>query len=142
MKTWMTTLALVAGSMAAPALQAQDADGDDKARKTPEERAKHRTEVMAKELKLDEAQAAQVGTINLNYARTLEDVRRIEDPATRKGRMDALKTKRDAALKAALTPEQYNTMITLQEKKKETLKQQRKEDLKGKRGEKQKKHNE
>lgn len=138
----MTIAALVAGSLAAPALQAQDADTDGKDHKTPEERAKHRTEVMVKDLQLDEVQAARVGTINLNYARTLEDVRRIEDPATRKGRMDALKGKRDAELKAALTPEQYNTMVTLQEKKKEAAKALRKEGAKEKRGKRTKQHNE
>lgn len=138
----MTTLALGAALLASPALRAQDADTDGKDRKTPEERAKHRTEAMAKDLGLDDVQKARVNTINLNYARTMEDVKRIEDPATRKGRLDALKGKRDAELKAALTPAQYNTMITLQEKRKEALKEKRKEEVKGKRKEKPGKHNE
>lgn len=130
MKNLMTTMALVAGLFASPALMAQDADLDDNGKKTPEERAKHRTEVMVKELGLDDVQTAKVNTINLNFARTANDVKQLQDPATRKGRMDALKTKRDAELKAVLTTEQYDKMVALREKKKDDVKEKRQERLK------------
>lgn len=125
MRTILTTLALAVGM----SLMAQDANaGKDK--KTPEERAAKRTEQMTKDLGLSSEQVAKVNTINLNFARTANDVKQIQDPATRKGRMDALKTKRDAELKAVLTTEQYDKMVALREKKKDGVKEKRQERLK------------
>lgn len=118
MKNLVTTLALVAGLLASPAMRAQDMD-DDGGKKTPEERAKHRTEVMTKELGLNAEQVAKVNTININFARTVSDLKQIKDEATRKGRMDTLKANRDNSLKAVLTPEQYTKMTELRAKKKE-----------------------
>lgn len=118
MKNLMTTLALAAGLLASPVMRAQDMD-DDGGKKTPEERAKHRTEMMTKELGLSAEQVAKVNTININFARSVGDIKQIKDEATRKGRMDALKSGRDNSLKAVLTPEQFTKMTELRAKKKE-----------------------
>ena len=114
MRTLFSTLALVASM----SLMAQDADMDND-KKTPEERAKHRTEVMTKELGLDAEQIAKVSTINLNFARYMGEVKAIKDEEARKGRAAALKSKRDAQLKEVLSAEQYTTMEALRDKKKD-----------------------
>lgn len=114
MRTLLSTLALAAGM----SLMAQDADMDND-KKTPEERAKHRTEVMTKELGLSAEQIAKVNTINLNFARTTADVKAIQDESARKGRMEAVRNKRDADLQGVLTPEQFAKMKELRDKKKD-----------------------
>ena len=119
MRTLFSTLALVASM----SLMAQDADMDND-KKTPEERAKHRTEVMTKELALDAEQIAKVNTINLNFARAMGGVKAIKDEATRKGRSDALKTKRDADLQGVLTADQFTKMKELRDKKKDDNKKE------------------
>ncbi len=121
MRSILTTLALAAGM----SLMAQDADMDND-KKTPEERAQHRTEVMTKELGLNAEQIAKVNTINMNFAHAMSDVKKIEDAETKKGRADALKKKRDADLKVVLTAEQFTTMLALREKKKEEQKEGKK----------------
>lgn len=114
MRTLLSTLALAAGM----SLMAQDADMDND-KKTPEERAKHRTEVMTKELGLSAEQIAKVNTINLNFARTTADVKAMQDESARKGRMEAVRNKRDADLQGVLTPEQFAKMKELRDKKKD-----------------------
>ncbi len=114
MRTLFSTLALVAGM----SLMAQDADMDND-KKTPEERAKHRTEVMTKELGLNAEQIAKVNTINLNFAHAMGDVKEIKDEATRKGRSEALKSKRDTDLQGVLTADQFTKMKELRDKKKD-----------------------
>ena len=120
MRTLFSTLALVAGM----SLMAQDADMDND-KKTPEERAKHRTEVMTKELGLDAEQIAKVNTINLNFARAMGDVKEIKDESTRKGRSEALKGKRDTDLQGVLTADQFTKMKELRDKKKEDHKEKK-----------------
>ena len=114
MRTLFSTLALVAGM----SLMAQDADMDND-KKTPEERAKHRTEMMTKELGLSAEQIAKVNTINLNFARAASDVKEIKDEATRKGRSDALRSKRDNDLQGVLTADQFTKMKAQRDKKKD-----------------------
>lgn len=114
MRTLFSTLALVASM----SLMAQDADMDND-KKSPEERATHRTELMTKELSLNPEQVAKVNTINLNFARHIGEVKAIADETSRKGRSEALKSRRDAELKAVLTPEQYGKMMELRDQKKE-----------------------
>lgn len=112
MRTFLTTLALAAGI----GLMAQDADaGKDK--KTPEERAAKRTEQMTKDLGLSSEQVAKVNTINLNFARYSSDVEAAGKGADVEGRTKALKAKRDAELKAVLTPEQYTKYEEIRAKK-------------------------
>lgn len=114
MRTFLTSLALVAGL----GLMAQDADLDDNGKKTPEEKAQHRTELMTKELGLSPDQVTKVNAINLGFARSMESVRQIKDEPSRKGRAEALRTNRDGQLKETLTTEQYTRMMELREKKK------------------------
>ena len=119
MRTFLTTLALAAGI----GLMAQDADaGKDK--KTPEERAAKRTEQMTKDLGLSAEQVAKVNTINLNFARAMGDVKEIKDEATRKGRSEALKTKRDTDMQGVLTADQFTKMKELRDKKKDENKKE------------------
>ena len=112
MRTILTTLALAVGM----SLMAQDANaGKDK--KTPEERAAKRTEQMTKDLGLSSEQVAKVNTINLNFARYSSDVEAAGKGADVEGRTKALKAKRDAELKAVLTPEQYTKYEAIRAKK-------------------------
>ncbi|HMZ50234.1 MAG: hypothetical protein JST41_05660 [Bacteroidetes bacterium] len=112
MRTILTTLALAVGM----SLMAQDANaGKDK--KTPEERAAKRTEQMTKDLGLSSEQVAKVNTINLNFARYSSDVEAAGKGADVEGRTKALKAKRDAELKAVLTPEQYTKYEEIRAKK-------------------------
>jgi len=112
MRTILTTLALAVGM----SLMAQDASaGKDK--KTPEERAAKRTEQMTKDLGLSSEQVAKVNTINLNFARYSSDVEAAGKGADVEGRTKALKAKRDAELKAVLTPEQYTKYEEIRAKK-------------------------
>ena len=112
MRTILTTLALAVGM----SLMAQDASaGKDK--KTPEERAAKRTEQMSKDLGLSSEQVAKVNTINLNFARYSSDVEAAGKGADVEGRTKALKAKRDAELKAVLTPEQYTKYEEIRAKK-------------------------
>ena len=120
MRTLLSTLALAAGM----SLMAQDADMDND-KKTPEERAKHRTEVMTKELGLEAEQIAKVNTINLNFTRAMADVKESKDDNTRKGRSDALKTKRDSDLQGVLTADQFTKMKELRDKKKDDHKEKK-----------------
>lgn len=131
MKHLMTTLALAASLFASPALRAQDMD-DDGDKKSPEERAKHRTEMMTKELGLNAEQVAKVNTVNITFARSMAEVKEIKDEASRKGRAEALRTNRDKSLQAVLTAEQYTKMMEMRAKKKEGRSKEDKE----------KKHNE
>lgn len=112
MRTLLTTLALTIGM----SLMAQDADMDND-KKTPEERAQHKTEVMTKELGLNAEQIAKVNTININFMRAMSDVKQIPDGETKKNRSSALKEKRDADLKGVLTAEQYAKLLELRAKK-------------------------
>jgi Spy/CpxP family protein refolding chaperone len=119
MKHVMTTLALAAGLLASPMLRAQDADMDDNGKKSPEERAKHRTEQMTKELGLNDVQIAKVNTMNMNFFRAMADVKLVKDEAARKNRAKLLKEKRDVEIREILTPEQIATMEKLREQKKD-----------------------
>jgi hypothetical protein len=51
---------------------------------SPEERAKRQTERMKEELKLTAAQEPRVLTINLKYAKKMDDVRKIADTAVQR----------------------------------------------------------
>jgi protein CpxP len=118
----LSALALTASM----SLMAQNADTDDD-KKTPDEKAKHRTEVMTKELGLNADQQAKVLEINTNYSRSMAGVKQISREEDRKLRGDVLKQKRDERLQLVLTPEQYAKMQELREKKKEDKKETHKE---------------
>jgi periplasmic protein CpxP/Spy len=118
MRTLFTTLALAAGM----SLLAQDADLDDKGKKTPEERAQHRTEVMTKQLGLNAEQIAKVNTIHITFARAMSEVKEMQDQEARKNRAKALRDKRDNDLKGVLSAEQFSKMLAERDKKKEDAK--------------------
>jgi periplasmic protein CpxP/Spy len=114
MRTLLTTLALAVGM----SLLAQDGDMEGKKdKKTPEERAQHRTEWMTKELGLSAEQIAKVNPVNITYARAMSEVGAMQDEAAKKTRTKALRDKRDADLKAILTPDQFTKLGTLHEQR-------------------------
>ena len=86
--------------------------------KTPAQKAEKRTERMATDLGLDATQKDQVATINLTYANTMKDVDTITDKKAKDKRGDVVKANRDQALKAVLTPEQFNKMNALHAERK------------------------
>jgi hypothetical protein len=75
---------------------------------------------------LNAEQIAKVNTVNLNFARAMGEVKEIKDEATRKGRSDALKSKRDTDLQGVLTAEQFTKMKELRDKKKDDHKEGKK----------------
>ena len=75
----------------------------------PEERAKHITERMSKNLKLDEQKAKQVGDINLYFMQKTAKIRQ-DASLKRDQKMQQMQTamqERETKLKALLSPEQY-----------------------------------
>ncbi len=86
--------------------------------KTPEAKAKHRTESMVKDLGLDATQQQQVATINLDFAKAMAEVDHIKIEKDKKGRADVLKGNRDTRLSKVLSSEQYAKMLKLREEHK------------------------
>lgn len=116
-------LTVLATSMTV-AVQAQD-----KTAKTPQERAKARTERMSKELGLTPDQAAKVEAINVKYADKAVDMRterQAERTEVRKEGM-AMRDAHDAEIKAVLTADQYAQWTAKKEEMKERRIEHRKE---------------
>lgn len=113
------------------AAQAQEKD-----RKTPQERAKLRTEHMTKELALSPEQQAKVEAINLKYADRVEAVRaeREAERTAKRDAAEAMHAAHDAEMKAVLTADQYTKWVAKKQEAKakhlEKRKQMR-EDRKG-----------
>ncbi len=113
------------------AAQAQEKD-----RKTPEERAKVRTERMTKELALSPEQQAKVEAINLKYADQAEVIRaeREAERTAKREAAEAMHAAHDAEMKAVLTADQYTKWVAKKQEAKakhlEKRKQMR-EDRKG-----------
>ncbi len=113
------------------AAQAQEKD-----RKTPQERAKLRTEHMTKELALSPEQQAKVEAINLKYADQVEAVRaeREAERTAKRDAAEAMHAAHDAEMKAVLTADQYTKWVAKKQEAKakhlEKRKQMR-EDRKG-----------
>jgi hypothetical protein len=85
---------------------------------TPEERAKHQTEMMKTQLSLTSAQEKKVSDINLKYANKMEDLRKTpENDAQHKAAMN-LQSQKDNELKGVLTDAQFKDYL----KKKEEMK--------------------
>jgi periplasmic protein CpxP/Spy len=98
---------------------AQDGEMEGKGKKTPEERAKHRTEVMTKELGLSPEQIARVNTVNITYARAIGEVKEMKDPEAKTVRSKALRETRDNDMKTILTADQFAKMVSLRDQKKD-----------------------
>lgn len=128
MKKLMIIAALASMTVAA---QAQEKD-----RKTPQERAKLRTEHMTKELELSPEQQAKVEAINLKYADRVEAVRaeREAERTAKREAAEAMHAAHDAEMKAVLTADQYTKWVAKKQEAKakhlEKRKQMR-EDRKG-----------
>lgn len=128
MKKLMIVALLASMTVAA---QAQEKD-----RKTPQERAKLRTEHMAKELALSPEQQAKVEAINLKYADQVEAVRaeREAERTAKRDAAEAMHAAHDAEMKAVLTADQYTKWVAKKQEAKakhlEKRKQMR-EDRKG-----------
>lgn len=88
-----------------------------KGQKTPEERAKKQTELMKQELKLTDAQAAQVDKINIKYA-----IEKDKLEQEMKAKKKAMYDQKNAELKAVLTPEQFPLLEQYREKRKQERK--------------------
>jgi predicted metalloprotease len=100
---------------------AQDKD-DDNDKRTPEERAKHRTEAMTKDLGLSAEQTARIYTINLEFARANTEAKGIADETNRKEKKQSLKATRDAGYKTVLTADQYAKLMQQRDQKKDGAK--------------------
>lgn len=77
--------------------------------RSPEDRAKHQTEMMKTELKLTSAQEPKVYAINLKYAEKMRDVRSIEDTAARRKSFESMNKEMSKDFKAVLTADQFKS---------------------------------
>ena len=121
MKKLMIVAALASMTLAA---QAQE-----KEKRTPQERAKARTEHMTKELALSPDQQAKVEAINLKYADQVEAVRS-EREAERTAKREAAKAMHDAhdaEMKAVLTADQYTKWVAKKQEAKAKHMEKRKQ---------------
>jgi len=82
---------------------------------SPEERAKRQTEMMKENLSLTAAQEPKVSSINLKYAKKMEDVRKISDTAAQRKTAQNMNKQKDGELKAVLTPDQFKTYLKMME---------------------------
>lgn len=105
------------------------AHAQDKAAKTPQERAKVRTERMTKELALSPEQAAKVEAINAKYADKVDGLRaeREADRTQERKEGKAMRDAHDVEMKAVLTPEQYAKWTAKKEEMKGRNMERRKE---------------
>ncbi|MEI7489984.1 MAG: hypothetical protein WCK92_01200 [Bacteroidota bacterium] len=77
--------------------------------RTPEDRAKHQTEMMKTDLKLTAAQEPKVYAINLKYTEKMHDLREIEDTAVRRKSFETMNKQIDSEFKGILTAEQFKS---------------------------------
>ena len=78
---------------------------------SPEDRAKHLTEMMKETLSLTAAQEPKVSAINLKYAKKMEEVRKVADTAVQHKSMRNLNNQKDGELKAVLTADQFKSYL-------------------------------
>jgi protein CpxP len=128
-KLFMTCGLLMVITMCATSVMAQNAPtnppppgqapgGPARQMLTPEQRADKQTEMMQKNLGLSNDQVTKVKQINLSYWTQVDQLRSNNssgasasaDHQDMRTQMKALRDKRDADLKATLTPDQYSKM--------------------------------
>jgi len=81
--------------------------GDNRKDMDPTAHAEKKTERLAKQLSLSEAQTTEVAEINLAYAEKIKTVKGQElDKKAERSAVNSLKTEQQAAIKAVLTTEQ------------------------------------
>jgi periplasmic protein CpxP/Spy len=117
---------MIVAIMASMTLAAQ---AQEKEKRTPQERAKARTEHMTKELALSPEQQAKVETINLKYADQVEAMRS-EREAERTAKREAAKAMHDAhdaEMKAVLTADQYTKWVAKKQEAKAKHMEKRKQ---------------
>jgi periplasmic protein CpxP/Spy len=105
------------------------AQAQEKEKRTPQERAKARTEHMTKELALSPEQQAKVEAINLKYADQVEAMRS-EREAERTAKREAAKAMHDAhdaEMKAVLTADQYTKWVAKKQEAKAKHMEKRKQ---------------
>jgi Spy/CpxP family protein refolding chaperone len=99
----------------APAPAATPAGAAQRPMLTPQQRADKQTTMMQKNLSLSDDQVTKVKQVNLDYWTQVDKLRsnntNQQDMHTQ---MKTLRDKRDADLKAVLTPDQYTKMQTMQ----------------------------
>jgi len=92
--------------------------------------ADQRTEVMVTELGLNTEQAAQVDVINARFDKSMTQLQSAGlDEQAMNTRASYLRDSRDKELKGALTPAQYEKMLTLRKEKKTEGQQLKQEKL-------------
>lgn len=117
------TLLLVAAVLIAPSASAQEF-GPALKKSTPAERAKVQTLLMKDKLHLTEQQLPKVEAINLKTAETLEPViKGNEGPLVRIRTLRQAERQKEAALKAVLTPQQFQDFLTAREEMRQKLEQ-------------------
>lgn len=125
MKKWIMTAGLL--TMISLSTFAQKRGGE---RLTPEQRATQRTEKMAEELSLNEAQKKQILEINMQYAKKRQAemaARKIEAEA-RKKEMEAKRAemaKQDEEIRAILNLEQREKWVEIKEDERKHLRRGR-----------------
>ncbi len=115
-----TTIAIAALMLFAVSAGAQD-------QKTPQQRAKARTERLTTVLELTPEQAAKVEALNLKQAQEME-ARRKEHEARRDAMRSDMKSKReqhDAEMKAILNAEQYTKWKALTDQQHDRARERR-----------------
>ena len=118
---------LLAASLSAPAVFAQNANAK-REHKSPEEKAKMKTERLDKQLDLTDEQEAKVEQIYLNSARKMAELKeqKGDDKKAMGQDFKVIKQATNEQLKAVLTPEQMA--------KKEKMEAERREKHKNKKG--------
>ena len=103
-------------------LSAQDKKGSGKdpaeMEQRGQERAGQRTEMMTKELGLNDEQAKKMEIINSDFAKAMTDLKASgADEATSKAKAKALRDQRETDMKAVLSEEQYTKLKELRKAK-------------------------
>lgn len=121
MKTTIKSLLVACMVIFAVTASAQQGNGGPREQRTPEERAKMMTERMTESLKLDEKQAKEVYTINLEMANNMGS-----DQASRTKAMEV----RNEKIAKVLTPEQAAQQAKMMSEMKERGAQRGKPEMK------------
>jgi len=100
---FLVSLVIAWGSLLISPVFAQQPGG------SPEDRAKHQTEMLKTELKLTPDQETKVTAINLKYNGKMHDVREIADTAARRKSFESLNKQKETEMKGVLTPDQFKS---------------------------------
>ncbi len=103
-------------------LSAQDKKGSDmdpaEMEQRGQERAGERTDMMTKELGLNDEQAQKVRIINSDFAKAMTDLKASgADETTRKTKAKALRDQRETDMRSVLTEQQYTKLKELRKAK-------------------------